>query len=45
MEGVVITFIVFFGSSFGMSSVLLKKNQHLHDVTVISRVHTKHTLH
>tara|TARA_R100001510_G_scaffold26685_1_gene23483 strand:+ start:324 stop:461 length:138 start_codon:yes stop_codon:yes gene_type:complete len=41
MEGIVVTFVVFFGSSFGMSSVLLKKNAHLHEVTVVGRVYDK----
>ena len=41
MEGIVVTFIVFFGSSFGVSSVLLKKNAHLHDMTVVGRVYEK----
>jgi len=41
MEGIVVTFVVFFGSSFGVSSVLLKKNAHLHDMTVVGRVYEK----
>tara|TARA_R100001510_G_C7500464_1_gene104366 strand:+ start:191 stop:328 length:138 start_codon:yes stop_codon:yes gene_type:complete len=41
MEGIVVTFVVFFGSSFGVSSVLLKKNAHLHDMTVVGRVYDK----
>lgn len=41
MEGIVVTFVVFFGSSFGVSSVLLKKNSHLHDMTVVGRVYDK----
>jgi len=39
MASIVLTFVVFFGGSFGISSILLKRNAHLHNTTSIGRVH------
>ena len=38
METVAVSFFILFGSSYGISSVLLKKNIHMHDPSYKSQI-------